>query len=337
MIACEGFEEDLVLYAEGELKDAERASRIRLHLGFCGSCRAWVASYDDFTRTILETERAGATLFSDTSPDAWDAPFRRPSRGASFTDRVMASVRGLESRRRAARIRNLAAVVAVFLGLAVGGGLYLRARLEENGGPTREIAVVSPGAGSRLSSFEALPAVNDPRGRQVPVAVQPPADLKYAWWVIDPEREARRARAADVEALFFGRAEREAAASSEDRHYLMLKALLGADTFDLIDDHRGFPFVMVPEEGGREGTIPVRPIALPVEVDERELAPPALLRLKAPTRRYRLVFIGRDGFGVHLSPSAVTPPPSVPASPLYGHTPPPRIPPEFLPIAPERQ
>ena len=167
-------------------------------------------------------------------------------------------------------------------------------------------------------------------------AVQPPADLKSAWWVIDPDREAERARARStcVEARFFGQAEREVA-SRENHHYLMLKALLGE--LDLIDAQSGFQFAMVPEEGGREGTIPVRPVALPVQVDERELAPPAILRLKAPTRRYRMVWIGRDRFAVQFGPAALPSAQNVPASPLNGLTPRARIPLEYLPIAPERE
>ena len=165
-------------------------------------------------------------------------------------------------------------------------------------------------------------------------AVQPPADLKSAWWVIDPDREAERARSTRVEARFFGQAEREVA-SRENHHYLMLKALLGE--LDLIDAQSGFQFAMVPEEGGREGTILVRPVALPVQVDERELAPPAILRLKAHTRRYRMVWIGRDGFAVQFGPAAIPTAQNVPASPLNGFTPRARIPLEYLPIAPERE
>jgi anti-sigma factor RsiW len=304
---CDRLERDLPLYAEGELGAPEMRA-IRLHLEVCAACRGRVEAYDDFTRRILEEELPEPALdrggpIEDDSGEPWDflprslaSPPSRGSRGAAFTALVMAEVRRTASRRRLGRLRRMAAAILVLAGLGLGGAIWVGSQRMDV-----ETALVVPDPSQpAVPALKTLAVVSVPGARRA--ATEPPADLASAWWVIDPEREreSREPAGGEYETVLYSK-DPEEEDSSEGRPILVMKALLGA-LEDRSGSRPGADLLMVPEARNERGAIPVRPVAYPVRVPERDIAPTARIRIRAPVIRYRIIWMGTGGVPLQLSP-----------------------------------
>jgi hypothetical protein len=113
--------------------------------------------------------------------------------------------------------------------------------------------------------------------------------------MIDPEREPEAAAGRQLEAALYAAI---ADASPADRDFLILRALLGADRPSSAP--ASDRLVMVPEGGG--APISLRPVARPLRVPEREIAPPTRARLQSPLRRWRIIWFAPDGIPFRIDP-----------------------------------
>lgn len=296
--ACDRFLEDLPLYAEGEL-EAPEERLLRLHLDHCPDCREWLESYDAFTREIFEAEPLG----SGTKP------------GRNFIEKVMAGVERVDSLRWRARLLRIAAAALFLASLAAGGVFWLASG---RGGIPR-----SSGA-PRIAAVEVAPAAEKAAG----------SGLRFPdLWVMDPEGEKKAGLVGNLETVLYSGepVERE---TGDLREFLILKALLGAFREDVQSPASDFDLALVPEEGGGGGAIPARPVALPMRVPERDIEASARLRIRSPSVRYRIFWIGKRELPLHVNPLLG---PSGNESPVRNL---PLVPPDrpigFLPAVPER-
>jgi len=119
--------------------------------------------------------------------------------------------------------------------------------------------------------------------------------------MIDPDHEEDAGVARDLEALLYAiaAADRDAATG---RDFMILRGLLGA-VMSREAASVGTELVMVPEGGGSDA-IPLRPVARPVRVPEKEISGSKRVRLHAPARRYRLIWVGPDRLPCASSPTS---------------------------------
>lgn len=319
--ACKEHLEDLPLYAEGEL-DPLRERVIRLHLAGCPGCRDWLSGYDDLTRKIFESDLAGSfsappddappageidPIEADPASGGWafrviHGDLARDPVESVFADRVMAEVRrGAPHGRRFSRLARMAAAILIAGGLAAAGSILLESNPAGPGSGPEIARTRGPG----MSPVAATP-VSDRSGTEPAERRMGVDDLASAWWMVDPDHEDQAGVAKRLEALLYAvpspRTSPEGAAAEREaeRVFVTLKGLLGP-TLPREAASVGSELVMVPEGGGSDA-IPIRPVARPVSIPEREISGSKRMRLHAPARRYRLIWVGPERLPVRIEP-----------------------------------